>query len=101
MRIDVSWIKVAIVELCLLIVTVRKKQRIRRRAIIMTKIKLERVSKPNQWAKESMGSGKIAIRIKTSGRRSQVREILIEMEFRRRLKKIMMRRISAARENSI
>ena len=80
---------------------VRKKQMTSRSAMIITKIKLESVSKPSRWANCSRGSGKMAIIMKTRGRRSQAIELLIDMEFLRRLKKIRMRRIRAAMDTSI
>ncbi len=42
-----------------------------------------------------------AMTMKTRGRRSQAIELLIDMEFLRRLKKITMRRMRAAIEISI
>lgn len=66
----------------------------------MMKMKLDRVSKPSECASCSRGSGKMAIIIKTRGRRSHAIEFLIDMEFRRRLKKIRIRRMRAAMETS-
>lgn len=82
-------------------VAVRKKQIMINRAIMTTKIKLERVSKPSEWASCSRGSGKMAMRMKTKGRRSQAIEFLMDIELRRRLKKMRARRTSAATKTSI
>lgn len=67
----------------------------------MTKMKLERVSKPSEWASCSRGFGKIAIMIKARGRRSQAIELLIDIEFLRRPKNIRKRSMSAAIDTSI
>ncbi len=48
-------------------------------AMMTTKRKLEKVSKPSQEAKAAKGSGKMAMMMKTKGKRSQAREILIDM----------------------
>lgn len=82
-------------------VAVRKKHIISNRAIMITKMKLERVSNPSMWANCSRGSGKIATTIKRSGRRSQVTELLIDIKFLRRLKSIKKRSTRAAIDTSI
>lgn len=61
--------------------TVRKKQRTIRRAIVVRKIKLDRVSKPSQLDNAASGSGKMAINKKTIGSKSQAIELLVEMRF--------------------
>lgn len=61
--------------------TVRKKQRIMSRAIVIRKIKLERVSKPSQLDNALRGSGKIATNRKTIGSKSQAIELLVEIRF--------------------
>ena len=82
-------------------VEVRKKQRMSKRAIVITKIKLEGVSKPREWARKSIGPGKMAIIIKAKGRSNQATDIFTDMEFLRRLLMIKMRRMRAAIETSI
>lgn len=79
----------------------RKKQIIMSRAMMARKIKLERVSKPSHWDKVVSGSGKIAIKINATGNSSQARELLIDMEFFRRLRIIKINKISAAMDISI
>ena len=68
---------------------------------MMTNMKLARVSKPSQLAKASSGFGKIAMMMKTKGRRSQAMEFLMDIEFLRRLRKMRTRRMRAAMETSI
>ena len=70
---------------------VRKKQMMISRAMMATKMKLARVSKPSHLAKASIGEGKMAMMMKTRGRRSQAMEFLMDMRF---LAKQMMMRIN-------
>ena len=81
---------------CLLIVRVRKKQRIIKRAMVTRKMKLASVSNPSQWANSVRGSGKIAIKAKMIGRISHVIEFLIDIELRLRQTIITMKRTIAA-----
>ena len=53
----------------------------RSKAIITTKMKLARVSKPSQLAKDCKGPGKIAMIIKMIGSKSQVMELRIDKLF--------------------
>lgn len=71
------------------------------RAIMTTKMKLESVSKPSQWASVLMGSGKMAMMAKAKGRRSQASEIRIDIEFLRRLRMMKTSSINAAIDTSI
>ena len=80
---------------------VRKKQIRMSRAIMTTKMKLDRVSKPSQLAKISSGPGKMAIMMKMSGSESQAMEWRMDMRFLVRLKMIRISRMIAAIEISI
>ena len=75
---------------------VNEKQSIIKRAIITTKIKLEKVSKPRVFAKFSNGSGNKAMIINTTGSKSHATEFFTDMEFFLRQKIIIMSRINAA-----
>ena len=60
---------------------VRKKQMMMRSAMITTKMKLEKVSKPSHLENAVRGSGKIEIMRKTIGSKSHAMELLMEMVF--------------------
>ena len=82
-------------------VTVKKKQSMISDAITITKIKLARVSKPNQCASAVRGSGKRAMTIKIMGSKSQATEFLIDMVLRLRQKIIKNNNANAAMTISI
>lgn len=64
--------------------------------MMITKMKLAKVSKPSQLAKSEKGPGKVAMIMKTIGRSSQATEFLIDMELRLREMIIMSKSINAA-----
>ena len=80
---------------------VRKKQSIIRRAIAIRKMKLAKVSNPNQLAREPSGSGKIAMKRKTIGSKSQAIEFLIDILFLTREIKMIIKSNNAAIDISI
>lgn len=86
---------------CLLVVRVREKQTIIRRAIVARKMKFDRVSNPSHFANDSSGFGMIAMVRNTKGRSSQAIEFLIEREFRLRQIIIIKNSINAAMDISI
>ncbi len=65
-------------------------------AMMTTKMKLENVSKPSQVDRLAKGSGKIATMMKMRGKRSQAREILMDIWLRFRAKRMKKRRVRAA-----
>ena len=75
---------------------VSEKQRIINKAIMTTKMKLARVSKPSQLAKSANGPGKMAITMKAMGSKSQATEFLMDIELRLRERTMMISRIIAA-----
>lgn len=68
---------------------------------MITKIKLDGVSKPSQAAKSVIGFGKIATMMKAIGRSNQATELLIDMEFLLRQIMIKINRMMAATVISI
>ncbi len=80
---------------------VRKKQMTIRRAIIATKMKLARVSKPSHLANASIGDGKMAMIMKTRGSKSQAMECLIDIRFLVRQMIMIINRMMAAIDISI
>lgn len=71
-------------DCCLLTEIVKKKQMSMSRAMVIRKMKLDKVSKPNQLARAVNGSGKMATTIKMIGKKSQATEFLMDMELRLR-----------------
>jgi len=96
-----SWISLVILVCCLLRLIVRKKQIMTSSPMIIRKRKFEKVSKPSQLAKRAIGSGKIAMTIKTIGRSSQATELLIDIEFFLRKTAIRINKTMAAMVISI
>ena len=80
---------------------VRKKQRMMSSAIAVRNMKLERVSKPSQLDSTASGSGNMAIKRKTNGKRSQAIELLMEIVFLLSRKTIMISNTIAAIDISI
>ena len=72
-----------------------------RMAITTKKMKLDRVSNPNQLANTCNGSGKIAIMIKMIGRRNQAIELRMDKLLLVKPMIIMMNKIAAATAISI
>ena len=79
----------------------RKKQIRISKAMTIRKIKLERVSKPSQLARDSRGCGKMAMRIKMMGRRSQAIEWRTDRRFLARLTMMSNSKMTAAIDISI
>ncbi len=79
----------------------RRKQIKINKAIMITKIKLEGISKPSQVAKSVMGFGKIATMMNAIGRSSQATELLMDIEFLFRQIIIKINRMMAATVISI
>lgn len=67
-----------------------------KRAIITTKIKLEKVSKPRVFDRFSNGSGNRAMIINTTGNKSHATEFFTDMEFFLRQTTMIMSKINAA-----
>ena len=80
---------------------VRKKLIMIKSAMIMTKRKLEKVSKPSHAAKSERGWGRMAIMTKTMGRSNQATELFMDIEFFFMQIAMTMKRIIAAMVISI
>lgn len=93
---ETSWASLVISDCWRLMVVVRKKQITTNRPIIIRKMKLERTSNPRVCESESMGPGKIAMIKNARGSSNQATEFLMDMEFLRRLKIIIAKRMIEA-----